>query len=220
MMLFMVFSIPLFTLLVLSIYRWQWMDGGTLFSALRGALSNSFIKGVFCCVLALIVILLLRRFVPLSFRPFKLFFILTLRDHLLPLFILLGVCFLTLQEKSFFEIIFFASGFYSLLSLTEVFLNYGKYDPYNLFLLPAMRMSMVLYFTLLFIRFREWYGFYKILFLIIIILIPLTAGAITYFYMRFHIKSAVMAASIFYAGSIVFLLLEGRNINPGRAAHL
>ena len=116
-------------------------------------------------------------------------------------------CFLFLRQKNKPELIFFISGFYSLLTIIEVIMDYGQYDLYRLFILPVIRMSILIYFPLLFIRYQEWYGFYKIFFLAFMMLIPMVGGVISYSYMSFYTQPAVVSVALLFIGSLVFFLV-------------
>ncbi|MBA7647030.1 hypothetical protein ES703_54799 [subsurface metagenome] len=208
MLLFAILGIPLFTLWVLSIYSRQQNYERSLSPAPKLYPGKSFLQGLLYCLPVLILILLLRRIVPLSYRPFKLYLYYLIQDHLLPFLLVLALYLSVFREKKFIELLFFASGFYSLLTFSEIFLNYGRYELYNIVLLPVIRMGILLNFTLLFIRYKDWYGYRKILYLFLIMLIPLAGGLATYFYMRFQTLYAFLGSAVFFAGGIVFLLMD------------
>ncbi len=210
MTLFAILGILLFTLIVLFFYNQGRNPGGSLASILQRNPSEIFFKGMLHFVPVLILLLFFKRAVPLSFKPFNFYLFYTVRDHLLPFLIALAGCFFFLRKKDFLELLFFLSGFYSLQALTGVIMNYGHYEMYILFLLPAIRMSVMLYFVLLFLRYLEWYGIVKIIFLFVLFLIPFAGGAITYLYMRFFTGTAFLLAALFLSGSLIFLLIEQR----------
>jgi hypothetical protein len=84
MSLFAVLGIPCFTLFVLSAAGRRKTIKATAISSQRGLPALQFIKGFFYALPCLVVILILRRFVPLSYRSFPLYLYYFVTDHLIP----------------------------------------------------------------------------------------------------------------------------------------
>lgn len=167
-----------------------------------------FIKGFFYALPCLVVILILRRFLPLSYRHFPLYLYYFFSDHLTPVVFLAVLYFLAFSQKNFRELVLFGGGFYSLIGIVEIFSKYGQYEPYVLFLLPALRMAVLLFVTIFFVRYQEWYGVLRVLFLILLILVPFIAAAITYLYMRAYLVWASCLTVLLFLGSLGYTYLE------------
>jgi len=169
-----------------------------------------FIKGFFYAVPCLVATLLLRRYVPLSYRSFPLYLLLLLTDHLVPVVFLALLYFIAYARKGHGTLLPFGGGFYTLVGIVEIFTHYGQFEPYHLFLLPLIRMAGLLFLTIFFLRFEEWYGLVRVLFLVLLNAVPFLSGAITYLYMRAHILWAVALTVLYFLGSLVYTYIERR----------
>jgi len=116
--------------------------------------------------------------------------------------------FLAFSQKTFRELLMFGGGFYTLIGIVEVFSQYGQYEPYLLFLLPALRMAVLLFVTVFFIRYQEWYGVVRALFLVLLVLVPFLSAAVTYFYMRAYPVWAGCLTVLLFFGSLAYTFLE------------
>lgn len=208
MSLFAVLGIPCFTLFVLSVAGRRETLKATAISAQRGLQALQFIKGFFYALPCLVVILILRRFLPLSYRHFPLYLYYLFTDHLIPVVFLAVLYFLAYSQKTFRELLLFGGGFYTLIGIVEVFSQYGQYDPYLLFLLPAVRMAGLLFLTIFFLRYQEWYGVVRVLFLILLVFVPFLSAAISYLNMRAYLLWAGALAVLLFLGSLVYSFLE------------
>jgi hypothetical protein len=167
-----------------------------------------FIKGFFYAVPCLVVILLLRRYVPLSYRSFPLYLLFLLTDHLIPVVFLGVLYFLVYARKGYGSLLAFGGGFYSLVGIVNIFTQYGRFEPYHLFLLPVTRMAGLLFLTIFFLRFQEWYGLVRLLFLILLISVPFLSGTITFLYMKSYLLWAIVLTVLFFLGSLLYTYLE------------
>ncbi|MBA7585572.1 hypothetical protein ES708_27556 [subsurface metagenome] len=95
-----------------------------------------------------------------------------------------------------------------MIGIVEVFSQYGQYDPYLLFLLPAVRMAGLLFLTIFFLRYQEWYGVVRVLFLILLVFVPFLSAAISYLYMRAYLLWAGVLTVLLFLGSLVYSFLE------------
>ena len=186
MSLFAILSMPFFTLLILSADRMPAAAGKR--NSLRESPALEFAKGFFYAVPCLIVTLVLRRYVFLSYRGFRLFSLFLATDHLVPVVFLGVLYFLAYSRKNYRELLAFGGGFYTLLAIVEIFSHFGQYEPYHLFVLPAVRMAGLLFLTVFFIRFQEWYGLVRALFLVLFVAVPFFGGAITFLYLRAYLS--------------------------------
>jgi len=160
------------------------------------------------CVPCFVAVLLLRRYISLSYRFFPLFFYYFCIDHLLPLVLLVTAYFTFYSESNFVELLLFSGGFFSVLGIVEVLFGYGHYEPYLLFILPTVRMGILLFLPIFFLRFREWYGVVRALFLTLLIFVPFLTAAISYLHLRFYVLWAGLLAGLFFLGSLLYLFLE------------
>ena len=208
MSLFAILGMPSLTVFLL------FADGSALAggkSALRReAPVVEFIKGFFYAVPCLVVILLVNRYVPLSYRSFPLYLRFLFTDHLIPVVFLGSLYFLVYSQKGYGSLLAFGGGFYTLVGIVGIFTHYGQFEPYHLFLLPILRMAGVMFLTIFFLRFQEWYGWVRALFLVLLVAVPFLSAAITYLYMRSYILWAAVLAAAFFLGSLAYTFFEGK----------
>jgi hypothetical protein len=208
MTLFALVGIPCFTLLIGALAD-AWGPGHRSTSTLR-ARTVQFLKGAAFAVPVVVVVLLLRRYVAISYRPVLLYLHSASIDHLLPTAVLAVACFLWFRGEGFHELLFFCGGFFSLTSLATTIASYGQYDPHVLFLLPALRMGTVIFLPLLLLRFNEAYGVVRVLYGAALTALPLGAGAVSYLYARFYSLPAILLSAAFLSGGVLFCHLESR----------
>ncbi|UCF96518.1 MAG: hypothetical protein JSV89_15240 [Spirochaetaceae bacterium] len=202
MSLFAILGIPCLTIVFL------FTDGGREILRKREAPALEFIKGFLFAVPCLVAVLLVHRYAPLSYRSLPLYLLFLVTDHLIPV-VFLGILYLLVySQKTYGGLLCFGGGFYTLLSIVEIFVHYGQYEPYHLFLLPGMRMAGLLFLTIFFLRYQEWYGLVRALYLVLLILIPFLSAAITYLYMRSYLIWAVFATALFFLGSMFYTHVE------------
>ena len=113
-----------------------------------------------------VAILIVRRIFGFSYDGFLLYLSLFLRDHLAPVLAALGA-FLLLQKKlelfgseehTFLVVFAFLSGFFSMINITDALRTWGGWDGYVAFLLPTLRIAVVLVLALSAQRFYRWEG--------------------------------------------------------------
>ena len=206
MSLFAILAAPCLTLFLLFADRKAVPRGGVPSRGEAPALE--FIKGFFYAVPCLVVMLLVRRYVPFSYRGFALYLQVLLTDHLIPVVFLGVLYFLAYARKGYGSLLPFGGGFYTLAGIVEIFAHYGQFEPYHLFLLPLLRMAGLLFLTIFFLRFQEWYGLIRVLFLILLILVPFLSAAITCLYMHSCLIWASVLAVLFFLGSLLYTVIE------------
>ncbi len=160
MFLYLVASMPLVFALV-TLLPWKGRQ-----SPRPLALVSTFLKGVLLFFPGYLAILIVRGIFGFSYDGFLLFLSLLQRDHLFPLLAALGA-FLLVQrslhiasgEESIFLAVFSCiSGFLSMLNAADAIRTIGTWDPYVLFVLPALRLAAVLIIALAAPRFYRWEG--------------------------------------------------------------
>jgi hypothetical protein len=179
-------------------------------SVRREAPVLEFIKGFFYAVPCLVVTLLIHRYVPLSYRNFPLYMTFLLTDHLIPVVFLGLLYFLVYSQKVYGSLLAFGGGFYTLVGIVAIFTHYGQFEPYHLFLLPVLRMAELLFLTIFFLRFQEWYGLIRVLFLVLLVAVPFLSASVTYLYMMSYYLWAAVLGAVFFIGSLAYTFAEGR----------
>ena len=174
----------------------------------REAPVAEFLKGFSYAVPCLVVMLLVRRYVHLSYRSFSLYLLFLFTDHLIPVVFLGVLYFWAYAQKGYGSLLPFGGGFYTLVGIVEIFTHYGQFEAYHLFLLPVLHMAELLFVTIFFLRFQEWYGLVRVLFLILLISVPFLSGAITYLYMLSYLLWAVVLTVLFFLGSLLYTYVE------------
>ncbi len=167
-----------------------------------------FIKGFFYAVPCLIVVLIVGRYVHLSYRSFPLYLLFLFTDHLIPAVFLGALYFLAFSQKEYGSLLAFGGGFYTLVGIVEIFTQYGQFEPYPLFLLPVVRMAGLLFLTIFFLRFQQWYGLVRVLFLILLVAVPFLGATITCLYMHAYILWAVVLTVLYFLGSLAYTYIE------------
>ncbi len=157
---FLLVSMPLLFGLVVSL---PW---GRARSAARLGVVSTFLKGLLVFFPGYLAILIVRRIFGFSYDGFLLYLSLLLRDHLAPILAALGG-FLLLQrtldlsrsdEDIFCTVFAFLSGFFSLVNVTDVLREWGQWDAYVLFLLPTLRVALLILVSLSAGFFYRWEG--------------------------------------------------------------
>lgn len=208
MVFFVSICIPLFTLIVFSSRRLTRGAGEGFEANLRALLRGSFLPGLAVGIPVVILLLLLQRLIPLSYKPFRLYLFFTIRDQLVPCLLVLLLAVLLRKAESFPGLFFFLAGFYTVLNWGQMSVGPQHPDLYRLCLLAFVRMAMLIYIPLLFLRFLEEDGFLKLLFLGLMLLFTLTGGLVAYLYMRFYLWPALLAAIALPVSTGVFLFAK------------
>jgi hypothetical protein len=208
MTLFALLGIPCFTLMIGALAD-AWGSGLRSTSTFRARVVQ-FVKGAGFAIPVVVVVLLLRRYVPVSYRFLLLYLYGALIDHLLPTAILALGCLLWFRGAGFHELLFFCGGFFSLISLATTTAGYGEYEAHALFLLPALRMGIVVLLPLLLLRVNEWYGVVRLLCFVLLAAVPLGAGAVSYLYARYYSLAAILLSAAFLGGGVLFCYLDSR----------
>lgn len=208
MTLFALVGIPCFTLLLGALAD-AWGPGHRSTSTLRAQVVL-FLKGAALAVPALLVLLLLRRTIGVSYRALLLYLHGALIDHLLPAAVLAVACIFWLPKAGFHQLLFFGGGFYSLISLGTTLTAYGQYDAHLLFLLPALRMAAVVLLPLLLLHFQESYGPWRAAYGSALAAVALGGGCASYLFARFFALPSVLLSAGILGGGLLLCYLESR----------
>ncbi len=160
MILFLIASLPLlFSLVVLL--PWDRRRGPHTLTTV-----STYLKGLLIFFPGYIVILIFRRIFGFSYDGFLLYFSYLLRDHFVPAltavagFLLLQKT-LTLsgkEEDVFLAVFAYMAGFMTVLNIADALRTWASADTYTLFLLPLLRVALVLAVALAAGRFYRWEG--------------------------------------------------------------
>jgi hypothetical protein len=209
MMFFSSVCIPLSILAVYSARRLIRGDGNGFTAELRVLFRQSFLPGLAAGVPVLILLLLLQRLVPFSYKPWRIYLYYFSRDQFIPLLLLLLLAAWLRRERSFLDLAFFLAGAFTLLNLGQLPGGGGagaaRPDLYGLCLLAFVRMGMLIYIPILFRRFLEEDGFLKVLFLFLLLLAAGAGGMVAYLYARFYLWLALVAGVVLPASSGMLL---------------
>jgi hypothetical protein len=160
MVLFLVASLPLLFSLV-ALLPWDRGRG-----ARRLATVSTYLKGLLIFFPGYLIMLIFRRIFGFSSDGVLLYFSFLLRDHLIPGLVAVAG-FLLLQKKltlsgkeedTFLTVFACMAGFMTLLNIADALRTLGSWETYSLFLLPLLRMCMVLAVALVAGRFYRWEG--------------------------------------------------------------
>lgn len=160
MVLFLLFSLPLLYLMVLSLPWDSWKRPEAM------VLVSTLFKGALMFFPGYLVIVILRGIVGFSYSGVLLYLSLFLRDQFFPLLVALAAFYLlrkklavaTSEEGVFLVVFSFVCGFLALVNVTDVLRSWGTWDASTLFLLPATRVAQTLIVALLARRYYPWEG--------------------------------------------------------------
>ncbi len=160
MILFLIASLPLLFSLV-ALLPWDRGRGPHTLTTV-----STYLKGLLIFFPGYLVILICRRIFGFSYDGFLLYLSFLLRDHLVPAlaavagFLLLSnkLALPGKDEEIFLSVFAYMAGFMTLLNLTDALRTWGSADTYTVFLLPLLRLALVLSVALVAGRFYRWEG--------------------------------------------------------------
>jgi hypothetical protein len=127
---------------------------------------STYLKGLLIFFPGYLVVLILRRIFGFSWDGILLYLSFLLRDHFAPALAAV-VGFLLLQrtltlsgkeEDTFLAVFSYMAGFMTLMNVADALRTWGNGDAYSLFLLPVLRLALVLGVALAAGRFYRWEG--------------------------------------------------------------
>ena len=207
MIIFPLVSIPLFGLLIASLHR---ID---IDEAKRQI--KFFGKGALTFVPALFLSALLYRFVSISYKPASHFFYIFFTEHFL-YFVIAAAGFILFQgiiklnKTTLLEFSSFSVGYYSLVSLQTVIKYNGELVGYQIFILPVVRMVIILLSALFLIKILNSYGFLMAGYASAFFLLPFTACLVSYLHQtnRVALSSLFSGLLLIFAFSLWYFLRE------------
>lgn len=160
MILFLLTAMPLFAAFLVLL---PWNEERT---PRRLFLGLQFLRGALLYFPAWLVLLLLRRIAGFAYSGFPLFLSLLVHTHLVPALLALCAFFLVVRRQKypptdegvFLTVAAFLSGFFWMLGMADFVAEYGRWDAHVLFLLPAMRLALVLFLATIARHYERWEG--------------------------------------------------------------
>jgi hypothetical protein len=152
MAIFLLTGMPLFALLVGAAALSGKMPGVRRYES-AGDLAWQFLAGVVAALPSLVLLLLLRDTIGISYRSGRLYFAVAFVEHLLPLVVAAG-CYLLIHLAPLFgrsrdslssslELAVFLSGYFSILCVADYVGGRGELTAHALFLLPLARFTQI-----------------------------------------------------------------------------
>jgi hypothetical protein len=211
MLIFATVCIPLFTLTVFSAQRLARRDASDFTAELRALFRGSFLPGLALGILVLLALMLLDRLIPLSYKPVRLYLFYFLRDQVVPCLLGLLLAAWLRRDRTFLGLFFFLAGVFTLLNWGQLSVGTQRPDVYRLCLLAFVRMTLLVYIPLLYLRFAEEEGLLKLLFLGLMLLAAAAGGMVAYLYMRFYLWLALLSGIALPASAVLLLFTrQGR----------
>jgi hypothetical protein len=160
MILFLLFGVPIFCLFA-ALLNW---DRDLVPAGI--AMLSAFLWGILCFFPGYIVVLILNRIAGSPLYGFPLYLSLLFREALAPFLLGVGGFMLTqkklvfpaTREGIFLSSLCFLSGFFTLFGVTDFLTLYGNWDALDLFLLPMLRVAMIVLGSLAAPSFFRWQG--------------------------------------------------------------
>lgn len=210
MILFLLFSAPLFFFLVSSL---PW---GAQKTPDMPQLVGVFLKGVLLFFPAFIVMLIIRRIFGFSWSGAGLFFSLFLRDQLVPLLAGLG-SFLIMKRKLdlpifeegiFLGVLSFFCGFLAMVNIADMIRTWGSWDAYVLFLLPFQRLAAVVFISLLARRFYPWEGREAVLYGVVVAGVAVALSICGFLFVDSRPLWSILATAVPVAAAVIAFAMK------------
>jgi len=200
MILFLLFSIPVFYIFAL------------LYTTLREKSIKidfiTFFKGAVWFIPSLFVLSIIQNLFSLSYKPVEHFLFYFYKDHLLysllgivGYFVFFGFYRPPKQKNSFLLLLTFFSGFFTFVSIVDFFVHFGEFDFYTLFLLPIVRLFSIIGLSLIMERFLDEVSYMRIIYGASMIIIPVAGAFVSMTYTSNLGLLAFLIAMVFLACS-------------------
>lgn len=183
----------------------------TAVSALKGALGY---------LIVLIPLLLMRRFIARPYDGAGLYLYASVHDHAVPALLLFGLYLrftrdvggLTADER-FLSLVSFYAGAFALSGFLDLFLRADYHGPYELFMLPALRIAVMLIVPTLYYQFSNETFWVRYLHLGLIVSLPWLLGLVPMLSgMYLGFLAVLLTALLFLGGwAAAFLAAGGAN---------
>ncbi len=211
MHLFLILSAPLAYVYVLIL-----RDEANQRSALTAIAA---LKGVLAYLVILVPLLIIRRFVTEPHGGSGVYFYNLVFDFGVPLYlgIILYLLFtsdvggMTPEERSL-SLLSFLAGAFSFAGVIDLFLRADYFGPYELFYLPALRISLMLLASSLFYRFTGETFWVRYLYLVLLLATPFALGPVRLLTsMNYEPAAVALTLALFLGGWAMGLFAAGRS---------
>lgn len=177
------------------------------------------LKGVLAYLVITVPLLIIRRFVTEPYGGSGVYFYSVVFDFVVPLYfaIILYLLFtrdvggMTPEERSL-SFLSFLAGAFSFAGFLDLFLRADYFGPYELFYLPALRISLMLLASSLFYRFAGETFWVRYLYLILLLATPFALGPVRLLAsMNYGLAAVGLTLALFLGGWAVALFAAGRS---------
>ncbi|MDA3937693.1 MAG: hypothetical protein PF693_00060 [Spirochaetia bacterium] len=215
MSLFLLFSVPLFSGIMISHY-FKWEFNTERFKKL-------FFSGLFFYLIARIILLLIGIFYNIYYDKLSLFLYLWINEIVVVLLVALAGYFLMLKKDLFrqnsykeYPFMFsYISGFFILSGLTKIIGNFFNFDSYILFIYPFISIILLVFFSIIIIEASTKRGYISVLIYSLLIPVSLLLALVPWFYYLNYtlISIGILLASLVGIGVVFFILKKDYNLN-------
>ena len=190
--------------------------------ALVGA---SVLRGMLGYLVELIVLLIIRRYVPRPYSGIGTFFYAALHDFGVPILgtLLLFLLFtpdvrgLSGRERRL-GLLSFGAGVFTLSGIMDLFVHGGYFGLYELFLLPALRVVAVLIVPVLYLLFAEETFWIRGFYMAAIVALPFAMAAVFFLVILSMPGWAIIATAAMFAAAWLVTVLGARSAERWRSA--
>ncbi|RKX78658.1 MAG: hypothetical protein DRP87_05690 [Spirochaetes bacterium] len=201
MSIFAIFALPLFFLSILSFLPREEIS--------RDELWIKYFRGLIVVSPLVVVLLFLKRELPATFPHARIYLFHLFFDHalffffaIIGYFITFSIIFTSNSNHSTVGVLSYMSGFYTLISPAELLIYYGKYNIYILFLIPFLRIALILYVSVTAGKAFYVEGWGRYLLFLSVIIFPAITAAVSLLYRLNYILSAVSLTAFLVVGSV------------------
>ena len=172
------------------------------------------LKGMLAYLVIAVPLVVVSRLVPQPFDGAGLYLYSVVHDYAAP-GILLFVLYLWFvrdtahltPEERFLSFVSFLAGAFTLAGLLDLALRADYHGPYELFQLPAMRITLMLVLPSLFYRFSAGSSPSRLLYIVAILLVPLLLGVVPLFAVSYRGTTSTIVAAVLFLGAWAMALL-------------
>ncbi len=175
------------------------------------------LKGALAYLILLVPLLLMRRFVARPYDGAGLYLYASVYDYVLPVLLLFALYLrftrdvggLTADER-FLSLVSFYAGAFALAGVLDLFLRADYHGPYELFMLPALRIGVMLILPSLYYQFSTETFWVRYLYLGLIAALPWVTGFVPLLSaMYLGLFAALLTGLLFFGGLAVAYLASG-----------
>ena len=200
----MMMSLPLTVILIYTVYSPWRMEREKLVANLFWGL-KAFIPGILLYLIGI-------QFLRLAYRPVSLFVFFLIQDYLLWFFLALAgyaVLYSTRYKdypRKSSELLGYLAGFFLLAGVVDTLMRFGNYNVYSLFMLPLLRISMILWIVSIMGLLGKQEGKIQYFIPVPVLLLTLPGGAAAMLFSTSHPAFAWLVTMVYLAGSLALFI--------------